>query len=180
MDKRHIELIDTIAMMQSEKYKERFKAEYFQLKIRYEKLAEMTAKYEAGALSFKPSCSLELLNKQKFYMKMYLQCLEERAVIEKIDLDAVDWRTTTGGWIDINDDTPPKDEYVLLSFDNYSMADIGRYEENDEGGAFYPGDEETSYVSFGIIVNAWRPLPEPYRPNGKSEEKEEINLNEEE
>ena len=36
-------------------------------------------------------------------------------------------------------------------------------EEDSEGGAFYPGDEEKSYVSFGLIVNAWMPLPTPYR-----------------
>lgn len=26
-----------------------------------------------------------------------------------------------------------------------------------------PGDEDTSYASFGIFVNAWMPLPEIYR-----------------
>lgn len=33
-----MELKDTIAMMQSEDYKERFKAEYYQIVIRYQKL----------------------------------------------------------------------------------------------------------------------------------------------
>ena len=33
----------------------------------------------------------------------------------------------------------------------------------DEGGTFYPGDDEKSYSSYGIFVNAWMPLPEPYR-----------------
>ena len=28
---------------------------------------------------------------------------------------------------------------------------------------FYPGDEEETYASYGLIVNAWMPLPEPYR-----------------
>lgn len=36
-----MELIDTIQMMQSEDYKARFKAEYLQAKIRYDKLDEM-------------------------------------------------------------------------------------------------------------------------------------------
>ena len=44
-----------------------------------------------------------------------------------------------------------------------TMPDIARYEENDEGGTFYPGDDEKSYSSYGIFVNAWMPLPEPYR-----------------
>lgn len=66
-------------------------------------------------------------------------------------------------WISISERLPDTDEYVLLSFENYTMAAIGRYEENDEGGTFYPGDDEKSYSSYGIFVNAWMPLPEPYR-----------------
>nr|DAU64947.1 MAG TPA: hypothetical protein [Caudoviricetes sp.] len=81
------DLKDTVAMMNSEDYKERFRAEYFQTKIRYEKLHAMTIKYEAGTLNFTPSCSLELLNEQKRHMGNYLHCLEVRAEIEKIDLN---------------------------------------------------------------------------------------------
>lgn len=81
------DLKDTVAMMNSEDYKERFRAEYFQTKIRYEKLHAMTIKYEAGTLNFTPSCSLELLNGQKRHMGNYLHCLEVRAEIEKIDLN---------------------------------------------------------------------------------------------
>lgn len=43
------------------------------------------------------------------------------------------------------------------------MPDIARYEENDEGGTFYPGDDEKSYSSYGFFVNAWMPLPEPMK-----------------
>lgn len=81
------DLKDTVAMMNSEDYKERFRAEYFQTKIRYEKLHAMTIKYEAGTLNFTPSCSLELLNEQNRHMGNYLHCLEVRAEIEKIDLN---------------------------------------------------------------------------------------------
>lgn len=81
------DLKDTVEMMNSEDYKERFRAEYFQTKIRYEKLHAMTIKYEAGTLNFTPSCSLELLNEQKRHMGNYLHCLEVRAEIEKIDLN---------------------------------------------------------------------------------------------
>ena len=35
-------------MMLSSDYKERFRAEYYQTKIRYEKLHRMTIQYEAG------------------------------------------------------------------------------------------------------------------------------------
>ena len=77
---------DTIEMMTSDDYKERFKAEYYQTKIRYDKLHKMTIKYEAGTLDFTPSCSLELLNEQKKHMGLYLHALEVRAQIEGIEL----------------------------------------------------------------------------------------------
>lgn len=81
-----MDLKDTIEFMQSSDYKERFKAEYYQTKIRYDKLHAMTIKYEAGTLNFTPSCSLELLNEQKSHMGQYLHCLEVRAQIEGIEL----------------------------------------------------------------------------------------------
>ena len=56
-----MELKDTIEMMNSSDYKERFKAEYYQLKIRYEKLDNMYVKYKNVTLLFKPSCPLPLL-----------------------------------------------------------------------------------------------------------------------
>lgn len=42
-----MELKDTIDLMNSEDYKEYFIAEYYQTKIRYEKLHKMLIKYEA-------------------------------------------------------------------------------------------------------------------------------------
>ena len=79
-------LNETVEMMNSTDYKERFRAEYWQLKTRYEKLNTMLAKYEAGTLNFTPSCSLELLKNQKSAMGSYLYALEDRAQIESIDL----------------------------------------------------------------------------------------------
>ena len=79
----------TVDMMNSADYKERFKAEYAQTKIRYEKLHAMVVKYEAGTLNFTPSCPLELLKEQKAAMGKYLYCLEVRAQIEGIDLSSI-------------------------------------------------------------------------------------------
>lgn len=68
------------------------------------------------------------------------------------------------GWIPIDERLPETDDYILVSFSNSTLLDIGRYEaDKDGGGAFFPGDEERSYVSFGLFVNAWMPLPEPYK-----------------
>ena len=66
-------------------------------------------------------------------------------------------------WIPITEMLPQDESYILVSFDNATMPDIARYEENDEGGTFYPGDDEKSYSSYGIFVNAWMELPELYK-----------------
>jgi len=81
-----MELKETIDLMNSADYKDRFKAEYLQTKIRYEKLHNMIVKYEAGTLDFVPDCPLELLKSQASMMGNYLFALEKRAEIEKIEL----------------------------------------------------------------------------------------------
>ena len=68
-----------------------------------------------------------------------------------------------GEWIPYSEKLPEDESYILVSFENATMPDIARYEENDEGGTFYPGDDEKSYSSYGIFVNAWMPLPELYK-----------------
>ena len=80
------ELKDTIELMNSSDYKDRFKAEYWQTKIRYEKLHRMIVKYDAGTLGFEPTCDIELLKEQASFMGRYLYCLEMRAEIEDINL----------------------------------------------------------------------------------------------
>ena len=71
-------------------------------------------------------------------------------------------------WIPVEDEEqkPPQDRYILLSFSNFSVPVTGRYEEDDGGGAFYAGDDEETCSQQYLIVNAWRPLPEPYREEG--------------
>lgn len=81
-----MELKDTITLMTSEDYVERFKAEYIQTKIRYEKLHKMLIKLEAGTLDFKPKCSTSILLQQKRAMGDYLKILEVRAEIEGVDI----------------------------------------------------------------------------------------------
>ena len=76
----------TIAWMQSDDYKLRFKAEYWQTKIRYDKLHRMTVKYEADTLDFTPTCPLPILKAQKSAMGQYLNMLEIRAEMEGVDL----------------------------------------------------------------------------------------------
>lgn len=59
-----MELQETIEMMNSNDYKERFKAEYHQLKIRTVKLASFLRKYKNNELDFTPKCSYEFLRMQ--------------------------------------------------------------------------------------------------------------------
>ena len=79
-------LSDTVELMNSNDYKKRFKAEYFQLLTRCESLEKMIDKYERGELEFEPTCPIELLQKQLDYMHEYLWILEERAFQEDINL----------------------------------------------------------------------------------------------
>lgn len=86
-----MELKDTVEMMGSADYKERFKAEYYQTKIRYEKLKAFNNKIEAAKQSKavempKHDCPDYLLVQQQHAMGEYLHLLELRAVIEGIEL----------------------------------------------------------------------------------------------
>lgn len=83
-----MELRDTVELMTSEDYEERFKAEYLQTKIRRDKLHQMLVKHEAGKLDFTPTCPMVVLRKQELAMNEYLKTLEIRAVHEEIDLTA--------------------------------------------------------------------------------------------
>lgn len=61
-------------------------------------------------------------------------------------------------------DQPPKSEgYILLSYENFTLPEVGRYEGDKEGGAYYVGDDDEPCVSYGLIVNAWTELTKPYR-----------------
>lgn len=79
-------LEDTVDLMSSEDYKDRFRAEYYQVKLRHKKLSEMITKYAQDKLDFEPTCSLELLQDQLNAMYHYMFVLEIRAKVEKIKL----------------------------------------------------------------------------------------------
>jgi len=81
-----MELRDTIPGMLSLDYKERFTAEYEQLSIRASKLEIFLDNYRHDRLSFKPICSIELLEQQLDIMKAYMAVLEERAKIEGVNV----------------------------------------------------------------------------------------------
>lgn len=67
-------------------YVSRMIAEYHELKDKYTKLHRMLVKHEAGTLDFKPTCPIELLERQANVMGEYLHILEVRAEIENVEL----------------------------------------------------------------------------------------------
>lgn len=81
-----MELKDTVELMESTDYKDRFKAEYYQVKIRYEKLKAMLVKWDKGELNFTPTCPRSTYDMQTKAMADYIAVLEARAVMENVDL----------------------------------------------------------------------------------------------
>ena len=84
-----MKLADTVEMMNSADYKERFKAEYAQLVIRYNGLRNMLEKWDNGTLEFEPTCPRSTYNLQIKAMTDYIAVLEARAVMEDVDLESV-------------------------------------------------------------------------------------------
>lgn len=79
-------LKDTVELMTSPDYRDRFIAEYQQLVIRYRGLRNMLDKWDRGELEFKPTCPRSTYNMQIKAMTDYIAVLEARAVIEGITL----------------------------------------------------------------------------------------------
>lgn len=81
-----MELKDTAKLMNSKDYKQRFRAEVYQLDIRIDKLAGMLSAWDSGELKFTPTCSYVLLETQLNAMKVYRHLLQMRAEIEGVEL----------------------------------------------------------------------------------------------
>ena len=79
-------LSQTVDMMTSSDYKERFKAEYAQVVIRYKKLKNILDKWDKNELTFTPTCPRSTYNIQIKAMTDYIAILEARAVMENIIL----------------------------------------------------------------------------------------------
>ena len=80
------DLKGTVSLMLSEDYRERFIAEYRQVKIRRDKLRMMVDRWDAGLLEFTPTCSRDIYGFQLYVMEGYIDILRRRAEIEGIEL----------------------------------------------------------------------------------------------
>lgn len=74
-----------IGMISSD-YKEKFKAEYFALITRFNRLKQMVDKWDAGTLDFTPTCPREIYDDQLQFMLGYINILKKRAEIEEVDI----------------------------------------------------------------------------------------------
>lgn len=79
-------LKDTVELMNSEDYRDRFVAEYKQLVIRYKGLMNMLDKWDRGELNFEPTCPRSTYNMQIKAMTDHIAVLEARAVMEEVTL----------------------------------------------------------------------------------------------
>ena len=84
-----MELKDTVELMTSSEWTDRFKAEYLQTRIRYEKLHKMIVMREVGKQTFNTPIPLESWKEQAHHMGMYLYELEKQAAIHGIELPKV-------------------------------------------------------------------------------------------
>lgn len=98
--------------------------------------------------------------KAKLESSYFTECVEylKSNVSEKLT-------SSNDGWIPVEERYPDTDKYILLSLSNFSIPIVGRWEEDEDGGAFYAGDEDETLVSQDLFVNAWMPLVKPYRSN---------------
>ena len=76
-----MKLENTVEMMMSDDFKERFMAEFWQLVIRRDELQSMLVRQEGSLASATPR---SLLEKQLDVMREYIMVLQARAAIEGI------------------------------------------------------------------------------------------------
>lgn len=94
------------------------------------------------------------------YAGVYVKVIQD--MIEQLLAD-LEQDEKENGWIPVSERLPETDDYILLSFANYSIPIIGRCERDKDGnGIFYAGDDLISCLGNDLYVNAWMELPERY------------------
>lgn len=79
-----MELRDTVDLMNSKDFNDRFKAEYYQIDIRIKKLENMLNNW--NSLKFTPKCPKQVLMDQLSCMKKYRDSLDVRLIYEDIEI----------------------------------------------------------------------------------------------
>lgn len=95
------------------------------------------------------------------YAGLYVKVIQD--MIEQLQ-DDLEQDEKENGWIPVSERLPETDDYILLSFTNYSIPLVGRCERDKDGsGIFYTGDDLISCLGNDLFVNAWMELPERYK-----------------
>ncbi len=186
-----LELMDTVELMGSSDYRDRFVAEYIQLKIRYEKLKAFNTKIEAACRTQnaeKPEkkvtmpthdCPPSLLREQQAEMGQLLHILEVRAVIEDIDLtDAMMYledREKKKATEETEDST--KDPEFKISLEEYEsdwdlLVEV--ISTIIEKGLVSDSDEEVLMAAGLKVLHKMKKLEEPCRGVKEADIKEKI------
>lgn len=79
-------LVDSALLMTSKDFKERFRAEYIQAVVRFNKILAFLRQWDEGQLDYEPSCPRSTYNLQVEFMSKYIGILETGAKIEGIKL----------------------------------------------------------------------------------------------
>lgn len=104
-----------------------------------EELVSVLAKYENTGLTPEQICEMDELYREKCRKVTELRKQKQ--------------------WISTKERLPETETYALISFANRPFPCIGQYKK----GIWYLADEDAACISYGLLVNAWMPLPEPYR-----------------
>lgn len=82
-----MKLNETVEMMNSTDYKERFKAEYYQIKTRIYVLQNILSAWDNDKLTFEPTCPRSTYDLQLKAMMEHKALLEMTAVMHNIHID---------------------------------------------------------------------------------------------
>lgn len=108
------------------------------------------------------SKAFERYGKKGMGGQMVIDCDDAIEIVKQTAEEfATDNNVGDNGWIPCSE-PPETGVYVLLSFSNFSVPIVGRYEEDEKGGAYYIGDEDETCTQKDMFVNAWQQLPAPY------------------
>lgn len=66
------------------------------------------------------------------------------------------------GWTPVDKSLPEDDRWVLMSFENLPLPDVGYLETFEDGSRAWTNGQEKTLLSRGFIVNAWMELPKRY------------------
>lgn len=65
-------------------------------------------------------------------------------------------------WIPVWDRLPDSSCYVLVCFENYPLPSVVLYKKDKDDGMFVNIDDDFNVESYGLRINAWMPLPDPF------------------